>query len=456
MRKVTVIIPNYNGIRFLEDCFAALEGQTFRDFDVIVVDNGSSDGSVEWLRGYAKAGAVADGGMTVADSGKTAADGSETATAGEKTGTDGNGIGDGSETVADGGKASLASRTTLLALQENTGFSAAVNLGIRSTDAPYVVLLNNDTKADPHYLAELVKAMDGEVALHIRPTDKVAQHVAGRAGAADPAAERTGAAGNKGEGPGAADPAAERTGAAGNKGEGPAAAGNMGVDSAAGRRGGRIFSVSPMMLSMARPDVIDDAGDMYSIFGWAFQRGVGQPQSRFEKPCGVFSACAGAAIYRRAVFEEIGYFDEMHFAYLEDIDIGWRARRAGYENRYCPTARVCHVGSGTSGSKYNAFKVRLASRNLVYLNWKNMPLLQLAVNAPFLLVGLAVKALFYGRIGFFGAFLAGLGEGLLTLGKCKKAPLTPASALRAISIEFMLIWGGALYVYEFVRRRVKI
>ncbi|MFQ8842237.1 MAG: glycosyltransferase family 2 protein [Clostridium fessum] len=71
----------------------------------------------------------------------------------------------------------------------------------------------------------------------------------------------------------------------------------------------------------------------------------------------VFSACAGAAIYRREVFEEIGYFDEMHFAYLEDIDVGYRARIAGYDNIYCPAALVWHVGSGTSGSKYNPFKV---------------------------------------------------------------------------------------------------
>ena len=58
------------------------------------------------------------------------------------------------------------------------------------------------------------------------------------------------------------------------------------------------------------------------------------------------------AIYRRSVFDEIGYFDENHFAYLEDIDIGYRARIYGYYNMYCPTALVYHVGSGTSGSKY--------------------------------------------------------------------------------------------------------
>ena len=47
---VTVVIPNYNGLRFMEDCFAALDLQVYRHFKVLVVDNGSTDGSVEWLK----------------------------------------------------------------------------------------------------------------------------------------------------------------------------------------------------------------------------------------------------------------------------------------------------------------------------------------------------------------------------------------------------------------------
>ena len=61
--------------------------------------------------------------------------------------------------------------------------------------------------------------------------------------------------------------------------------------------------------------------------------------------------------------------------------MGYRAKIYGYRNIYCPTAKVYHVGSGTSGSKYNSFKVRLAARNNLYLNYKNMPLPQLAVNS---------------------------------------------------------------------------
>lgn len=50
--SVTVVIPNYNGLKFMEPCMAALEKQTCKDFEILVVDNGSSDGSVDWLRSH--------------------------------------------------------------------------------------------------------------------------------------------------------------------------------------------------------------------------------------------------------------------------------------------------------------------------------------------------------------------------------------------------------------------
>lgn len=156
-------------------------------------------------------------------------------------------------------------------------------------------------------------------------------------------------------------------------------------------RSEKIFSVSSKMIQMYHPDLMDDAGDMYSVLGWAFQRGVGRPEKLYKKSCRVFTACAGAAIYRREVFETIGYFDEMHFAYLEDIDVGYRAKLYGYDNVFCPEAVVYHVGSGTSGSKYNSFKVKLAARNNVYLNYKNMRTWQLLLNSPCLLAGTICK-----------------------------------------------------------------
>lgn len=217
----------------------------------------------------------------------------------------------------------------------------------------------------------------------------------------------------------------------------------------------RIFSVSSKMINFHRRELMDDAGDMYNIAGWQFQRGVGREAKRYKKAAPIFSACAGAAVYRKEVFEKIGYFDENHFAYLEDMDIGYRARIYGYRNYYCPTAKVYHIGSGTSGSKYNEFKVRHSSRNSVYLNYKNMPLAQLFINFPALMFGWAVKWLFFVKLGFGMTYLKGIAEGFRTLGRVKKVPFQRGHIKNYLTLELELIGNFFLYIYEFVRRRLK-
>ncbi|WP_352398428.1 glycosyltransferase family 2 protein [[Clostridium] aminophilum] len=331
----TIVIPNYNGLHFMEPCLRTLERQTYKAFRLLIVDNGSTDGSAQWLREHEKMWA-------------------------------------GEESPFPGFRAIL--------LPENTGFSGAVNVGIKAADTPYVILLNNDIKADPYYVAELVRAI--------------------------------------------------------SKSE-------------------RIFSVSSRMIQMYHPDLMDDAGDMYSVFGWAYQRGVGRSVKKYRRPARVFSACAGAAIYRRKVFEEIGYFDEMHFAYLEDLDVGYRARIYGYENIYCPAAKVLHVGSGTSGSKYNPFKVKLAARNNIYLNVKNMPLPQLVLNALPIFAGMCVKYAFFKKRGFGKEFLSGVWEGFRTAKQCRKVPCLPEHLKNYLMIEAELIFGAVLYTYEFAVRHLE-
>ena len=323
-KKVTIIIPNYNGLKFMEPCFNALEAQSDKNFELLVVDNGSTDGSVKWLE---------------------------------------------------------ERRIPSIFLPENTGFSGAVNVGIRHAKTPYVILLNNDTEPEPDYVKELVRTMD---------------------------------------------------------------------------RSPGIFSASSKMIQLYHKELMDDAGDMYSILGWAYQIGVGQSSRGYNKPRSVFAACAGAAIYRREVFEEIGGFDEAHFAYLEDIDVGYRAKIFGYENVYCPAAVVYHVGSGTSGSKYNSFKVRLAARNIVYLNYKNMPALQLLVNLVPLLAGIFVKYLFFRKIGFASDYVEGLKEGLRTAGRTRKVRFRMSHLGSYLRIEGELIMGTFLYIWEFLRRKLKI
>ncbi len=321
--SVTVVIPNYNGLKFMEPCMAALEKQTCKDFEILVVDNGSSDGSVDWLKSH---------------------------------------------------------QYPTIFLEENTGFSGAVNVGIKASKTPFVLLLNNDTEVEPDFIGEMIKAI---------------------------------------------------------------------------RRSDKIFAVSSKMVQMYHKELMDDAGDMYSVLGWAYQRGVGRSSKGYNREREVFSACAGAAIYRREVFEQIGYFDEMHFAYLEDIDVCYRAKIFGWHNRYCPTAVVYHVGSGTSGSKYNAFKVRLAARNNVYLNYKNMPLFQLLVNLLPITMGIIVKYGFFQKLGFGKEYLDGVKEGIKTRKKCAKVAYFPEHMSNYLAIQWELICGTCLYVYEFGCRQIQ-
>lgn len=176
------------------------------------------------------------------------------------------------------------------------------------------------------------------------------------------------------------------------------------------------FSAAAKMINLHNPHKLDGAGDFYSALGWAFARGKDKGTERFERPGRVFSACAGAALYRRAMFEKIGFFDVNHFAYLEDVDLGYRANIYGYPNIYVPEAKVFHAGSAVSGSRHNAFKVKLSARNNLYMIYKNMPFLQILLNLPFLAAGHLIKGLFFALKGMGGAYFGGLSEGIRLAG----------------------------------------
>jgi len=174
----------------------------------------------------------------------------------------------------------------------------------------------------------------------------------------------------------------------------------------------KIFAVSSRMVQYHHRDLMDDAGDEYTLLGWTRRVGYGKPLRKYDNPREVFSACAGAALYRKSILKEIGLFDEKFFAYLEDVDLSYRARIHGYQCVYCPGAVVYHVGSATSGGRYNQFKIPLSARNNVYLPYKNMPWPQLLLNLIFLVVGFFMKYLFFLRQGYGKLYLQGLKEGL--------------------------------------------
>lgn len=182
----------------------------------------------------------------------------------------------------------------------------------------------------------------------------------------------------------------------------------------------RVFSCAAKMIQLYDKTKLDDAGNFYCALGWAYARGKDKLVTNYSEAEEIFASCGGAAIYRKSVFEEIGLFDEEHFAYLEDIDIGYRAKRHGYTNMFLPRAKVYHAGSGTSGSRYNEFKVRYASRNSVYLIYKNMPLLQILLNLPLLLMGFGVKFLFFLAKGMGREYAAGVKNGMALCTKYSK------------------------------------
>ncbi len=198
------------------------------------------------------------------------------------------------------------------------------------------------------------------------------------------------------------------------------------------------FAVASKMLN-ADKITIDDVGDEYTLLGWTKKVGNGKPRGMYNDEREIFSACAGASIYRRKVFDTIGYFDENFFAYMEDVDISYRAKIYGYKCIYCPDAVVYHMGSATSGSKYNGFKIKLAARNNVYVPYKNMPWPQLSLNMIFLVLGYLIKYLFFLRKGYGNDYINGLNEGLKSLDRVTKVRYDSNRLSNYLSIEWLLI-----------------
>ena len=322
--NVTVIIPNYNGIRFLPDCLASLRQQTFRDFSVVVVDNGSTDGSVRFVEEHYP-------------------------------------------------------EVQVLALDRNRGFAYAVNAGIMASTAPFVMLLNNDTAAAPDCLAYL---MEG-----IRQSDS-------------------------------------------------------------------IFSVGARIVQMQEPRRIDTTGDFYSLPGYAFCRGQGltdYPRTSGE----VFTNCGCAVLYRRELLDRTGLFDPRFFAYLEDVDLGMRARRLGYRNLYVPEAIVRHVGSGTTGAKYTEFKVFYSARNNLWLRRKNLTILQRILHAPFAAAGMLMKYFFFRRLGLQNAYRKGCLRGMTGGFTAAQREGCPKGAAAFLRTEPWIWYGTFLYIRQFLRRKLR-
>jgi GT2 family glycosyltransferase len=155
---------------------------------------------------------------------------------------------------------------------------------------------------------------------------------------------------------------------------------------------------------MHDPAVIDSAGDGLLRWGGAFKRYHGAPVHAADQSDEVFGVCGAACLMPRAVFEELGGFDEDFFASHEDVDLSYRARLRGYRCRYVANAMVRHHGSATMG-KVSAFAVFQGQRNLEWMYFKNAPASVLARTLPGHIVYNAAAAVHFARRGLFGTFL---------------------------------------------------
>ncbi len=254
MPRVSLIIVNWNGRHLLTQCLPGVFCQSFDDYEVVLFDNGSTDGSIEWVE--ANFGQV-----------------------------------------------------RVLRSQRNLGFARGNNEAIRATTGEYVATLNNDAVPDFEWLTAMVQAAESSPQVGMCAAKMVRAH--------------------------------DQT-------------------------------------------VMDACGIVVDRAGIAWNRYAGERERPEKDPYPVFGPCAGAALYRRTMLEQVGLFDESYFMYYEDVDLAWRAQRAGWQCLYVPTARVVHRHSGTAGEG-SPLKGYLLGRNKVWTLVKNYPCPDLAFNMPLIL-----------------------------------------------------------------------
>jgi len=254
MKKISIIIPNWNGIKFLKICLDSIKKQTYNNYEVIIVDNGSTDNSILFIKKHYP-------------------------------------------------------WVKLIKLDKNIGFSPAVNLGIKSSNGELIALINNDLEMDINWLKIISDS-----------ADKYPEY--------------------------------------------------------------GFFACK--MLDFKHRNLIDSCGDAMSWSGRSWKLYEFETTSKITENYPVFGACAGAAVYRKKMLDKIGLFDEDFFAYLEDVDLDFRAQLAGYKCLFIANAIVYHIGSGTSG-KRSGFSFELMIKNHYHLIYKNFPTIKLFSSLPKLL-----------------------------------------------------------------------
>ncbi len=200
------------------------------------------------------------------------------------------------------------------------------------------------------------------------------------------------------------------------------------------------------MMDYRQRNRIDSAGDGYDRTGMPFKRGRGDPCELHSRSRPVLGASAGAAFYRRELFDRIGLFDETYYMYLEDVDLSLRAQLTGHPCLYVPEAVVYHIEAASDTSRedlvanllgteeaphnfgpvakpaetdsgeppplpvcYSPARVYWITRN----RWQLMVTHQLGRNLVQLAYGWGRSTAFHAlKAGYLGSFLRGLAAGM--------------------------------------------
>jgi GT2 family glycosyltransferase len=148
------------------------------------------------------------------------------------------------------------------------------------------------------------------------------------------------------------------------------------------REHARLGMCAPKMVYYDDPSLINSAGHACGPDGVVVDIGRGQPDGPwFSRSREVFGACAGAALYRRAMLEQIGLFDPDFLLSFEDADLNWRAQWAGWRCRYVPTAVVKHREGASRGIRSRR-AIFLGLRNTAHVWVKDWPALSLLRHLP--------------------------------------------------------------------------
>jgi GT2 family glycosyltransferase len=154
----------------------------------------------------------------------------------------------------------------------------------------------------------------------------------------------------------------------------------------------RIGMFAPKMLL---PDGrLNSTGICISRSGAAWNRNFGREDTGpDEQTREIIGPCGGAALYRSAMLEEVGSFDESFFMYMEDVDLAVRARLAGWRCRYVPEAVVVHENGAVAG-RGSDLAVYYVNRNIIWYTFRDFPLRLLITSLPWI-IGRNIGAIFY-------------------------------------------------------------